>query len=442
MASAANARTSHYLHTGWRSLFFIFTAAFALRIFLLLAMQRRTADLSTPYVNETTSIAASIASGRGFASPFLLAPTGPTSWLSPIFPFLIAEIFRLCGVFTTKSLVVIQILNCFFASITIFPIYALAKRSFGLLTGVLTAWLWVFLPFAWWAPIHDLWDTALSGFLFASVVWATLAIRGSAKIIHWFAYGALWAIAALVNPSVLSVLPFLLAWHVWESGHSRATIRFPSIVLLTCALLLCPWTIRNHRVLGKWIPLRSNFGFELWLGNNPGADDLNSFTQHPLWNPLEAAQFQRQGEIAYIAEKQRQALAYIRSHPGETSRSILRRLGSHWFSVTDRPRANWSAQPLYVKALFLANFLMLFSSGLALLLVLRRSLFEALPYLTVLLIFPIPYYLTHTLVRYRYPLEPILTILAAYGVLQTWLWVAKHLSTHARDGFAILKPIP
>ena len=41
-----------------------------------------------------------------------------------------------------------------------------------------------------------------------------------------------------------------------------------------------------------------------------------------------------------------------------------------------------------------------------------------MPYLVVLLAFPLVYYLTVTLVRYRFPMDPILTILAAYGVSQ------------------------
>ena len=42
---------------------------------------------------------------------------------------------------------------------------------------------------------------------------------------------------------------------------------------------------------------------------------------------------------------------------------------------------------------------------------------SAIPYLTAMLIFPLPYYLTHTLVRYRFPIEPVLSILCAYGLM-------------------------
>lgn len=390
-----------------------------------------------PYVNETTDIAASIAAGRGFASPFPLAHTGATAWVCPLFPYLLAGIFRIWGTFTQNSLLAIQILNCLFASLTIFPIYAAAKRTFGSAAALFSAWLWVFLPFAWWTPIQDIWDTSLTAFLLAAIFWATLVIRYRRGLFSWLAYGALWAVGALVNAAVLSLLPFFFAWLLWQRRDSFSLAR-PSAALLLFFFLLLPWTIRNHRVLGKWILLRSNFGVELWLGNNPAAGDPNSFALHPLWNASEAAEFQRAGEINYAAAKQRAALAYIRTHPAETVRTIAARVGSNWFAVTDRVNAQWSTSPAYVRTLFLANFFMVLFAALGLIVGPHDIRAETLPYWIVVLIFPLPYYLTHTLVRYRFPSEPMVTILAAYGASQLWSWITGR-TLRAPDRSAVLK---
>ena len=40
-----------------------------------------------------------------------------------------------------------------------------------------------------------------------------------------------------------------------------------------------------------------------------------------------------------------------------------------------------------------------------------------MPYLTVLLLFPIVYYITHTFPTYRYPIEPTMLILASYATV-------------------------
>src|SRR5581483_11759740 len=45
---------------------------------------------------ETGSIAASIATGHGFASPFG-TQTGSTAWIGPVYPYLCAAIFKMLG---------------------------------------------------------------------------------------------------------------------------------------------------------------------------------------------------------------------------------------------------------------------------------------------------------------------------------------------------------
>jgi len=436
LAAPANTK-SHPPHRLLFAPLLIAAIAFIFRLALLFFLRQRLTGPSMPYVNETTDIAASIAAGHGFASPFPLAHTGATAWVCPLFPYLIAGIFRVWGTFTQSSLLAIQILDSMFASLTVFPIYAAAKRTFGSAAALFSTWIWVFLPFAWWTPIQDIWDTSLTAFLLAVIFWATLAIRHRRDLFSWLAYGAIWAAGALVNAAVLSLLPFFFAWLLWQRRDSFSLAR-PFAALVLFLFLLLPWTIRNHHALGKWIPLRSNFGVELWLGNNPGAGDPNSFALHPLWNASEAAEFQRVGEINYTAAKQHAALVYIRAHPGETARAIAARVWSNWFAVTDRVNAQWSTAPAYVKALFLANFFMISFAALGLIVVSREIGAEALPYWIAVLIFPLPYYLTHTLVRYRFPIEPIVTILAAYGLLQLWSW-ATGRAPQTPDRSAVLK---
>jgi hypothetical protein len=47
-------------------------------------------------------VARSIASGRGFSSPFFPS-TGPTALMPPFFPYLLACVFRVCGVYTATA---------------------------------------------------------------------------------------------------------------------------------------------------------------------------------------------------------------------------------------------------------------------------------------------------------------------------------------------------
>ena|SRR5580704_3423356 len=83
----------------------IVVLAFALRVLWLWIGQLH-APLPVrpaPFGYETGRIARSIALGKGFSSP-LNVDTGPTIWLTPIYPYLLAGIFKLFGVYTFASM--------------------------------------------------------------------------------------------------------------------------------------------------------------------------------------------------------------------------------------------------------------------------------------------------------------------------------------------------
>ena len=47
--------------------------------------------------------------------------------------------------------------------------------------------------------------------------------------------------------------------------------RNAAILFAAAVLIILPWTIRNHTVHGKWVPIKSTFWVNLWKGNNPNA---------------------------------------------------------------------------------------------------------------------------------------------------------------------------
>jgi dolichyl-phosphate-mannose-protein mannosyltransferase len=405
---------------------FIAAVALALRFAILWWTWHRAAPAETyqPFGFETGRVAESIASGRGFSSPLPLVTTGPTAYLCPIYPYLLAGIFKIWGIYSFRSQVIAQALNCLFATLAIFPIFAIAKRTFGFNEAVFASWLWVVLPNAWHLPIAYVWDTTLTALWFTLVFWATLALRGKSGLARWAGCGAFWAVGALINATILSALPFLFLWLIWRA-HKESTPWFRPVLAAALVFIagVAPWTIRNYRTFGKFIPTRSPFGLVLWIGNNPSEADENSFSMHPIWNPVEAEKFKQMGEIAYASAKKREALAFMRSHPAATVERTAKRIPAYWFQVSDRPYDNLFADPPYIKALFLFNAVYVLFCWLGALLAWRRGKPYAVPYLVVLLIFPLVYYVTDVLVRYRFPIDPILTILAVYGAACALEWL-------------------
>src|SRR5260370_24321545 len=78
---------------------------------------------------ETGRVARSIATGHGFSSPYS-EPTGPTALIPPVYTYLVAGVFKILGVYTTASSLVILPLNNLFSSLTCLPVYLIARRIF------------------------------------------------------------------------------------------------------------------------------------------------------------------------------------------------------------------------------------------------------------------------------------------------------------------------
>lgn len=404
-----------------RSPLVIAIAALVLRLAILYVTWHRAAPaaFTEPYGYETGSVARSISLGHGFSSPLPLLETGPTAWLAPIYPYILAGIFKVWGVYSLKSHLVAQALNCLFSALVVFPIFAIAKRSFGVTTAVLAAWLWVILPNAWHIPIADIWDTTLSALWLALILWMTLALRDRQSLANWAVYGALWAAGALLNPSMLAVMPFLFCWLVWRARkRANSSLWRAAVALAVFALGMAPWTIRNYRVFGKFLPVRSVFGITLWMGNNPIAVGVNSFPMLPTLNLGEAEKFKQTGEVNYARAKGEEALSFIDSHPAIVVRHVLHDFASFWFSVSDRPNGDWRTAPRYVKSLLIANAIMILICWFGIILAWHSANPHFVLYATVLLFFPLVYYLTFSLVRYRFTVDPLITILFAYSISQ------------------------
>lgn len=401
--------------------FFIAGVALTVRLLMLyFSWHEASAANAGPFGYEAGQVAQSIVSGKGFSSPLTLVETGPTAFLSPIYPSLLAGIFKLWGVYTIRSHIAAQALNCLFSALSIFPLYAIAKRTIGELVAVVSSWVWVIFPSAWHAPIADVWDTSVTVFFLTLLVWASLRLRGQSRLEYWLGYGALWAVGVSLNATLIALLPFFLTWLALDLR--RQAVRASKLVFASLFLFvvgLTPWTIRNYSVFGELVPLRSTLGLELWLGNNADESDVRSFSLHPLYNEQEAHSLLTMGEMPYMQLKRRAAVEFMWSHPAVTAGRVAGRVFDFWFAVTDRPENSWSSDRVYLKAFFLFNAVYVLLGWLGLISAWRNDGFFAVAaYAFVILVYPLVYYLTHTLARYRYPVEPFLVVLGVYGSAQ------------------------
>src|SRR5690242_4908233 len=120
------------------------------------------------FAGETGRIARSIVQGNGFSSP-LHADTGPTAWMTPLYPVIVAGVFKLFGVYTKTSAVAMLFLDCLFSALTCIPVFFIAKKSFGNRAAVWAGWAWAFFPYAIFFSADFIWATTLTTLALASL---------------------------------------------------------------------------------------------------------------------------------------------------------------------------------------------------------------------------------------------------------------------------------
>src|SRR3981189_3239865 len=72
----------------------------------------------------------------------------PTALVPPLFPYLLAAVFHMFGLYTAKSAFVILSLDSLLSALTCIPIYLSLKYAAGERPAQLAGWLWVIYPFA------------------------------------------------------------------------------------------------------------------------------------------------------------------------------------------------------------------------------------------------------------------------------------------------------
>ena len=411
-----SAETNRHL---WAQPWFIFFVALVLRLAVvpfLAGDQLNPARDHWVFGWETGRIARSLASGHGIGSP-LFGWTGPTAWMGPVYPSLVAAVFKVFGIYSKASAYVILSLNCLFAALTCLPVHSIARTVFARRTATAATWVWALFPYSFDFSAGLVSNTALNALLFTLAVAMTITLERKLSPRSWAAWGIVWALAGLTEPSLLACLPVAGLWLIYRLRQRGMCWNFfwrPAVAGLAFLILVSPWFVRNERVFGRFIPFRSNFWLVFYQGNTWDTFDLYPDWANPPHNPAEMAEYARVGEIAYMNEKKWQAIAEVREHPARFAWLTLRRIIFTWTGYWNLSPAYRRIEPLTLPNVFVATLLSVLTvSGLFLAFARVRRF--AVLFAWLLLAFPAVYYITHPSMAYRHPLDPLLLALGVHA---------------------------
>jgi 4-amino-4-deoxy-L-arabinose transferase-like glycosyltransferase len=422
----------------------IFWVGFAVRVlYITLAhtYRIRPAEDHFQFGWEAGRIARALITGYGYSDPFAntyLAHTGSTAWLPPLYPLLLAGIFKVFGIFTPASAWVLFAIQSAFSAATSLATYEIAARCFNRRVALWSAWIWALYPAAMQYAVRWPWEMTITTALFSFTLVLALRMRGidscrlevagcqssgaTAKVLggshpatsnlqpatSWLLFGLLWGLIALSNSTLLIFLPVCGIWILMGTWHRPHALRDATLAAIVCLTCIAPWTQRNWQVFHTFIPLRGNLGAELYMGNGPGSNGLLMEYDHPFQAPEQLRLYASMGEVRYVALRGALAKANIAADPVHFAAVVGRRIYFFWAGVPHPADEAW-----YNEVGRTLNFSFISVAGLlGLAFALQRRILAAGLFAWAFLLLPIPYYLVTVHARFRHPLEPLICILA------------------------------
>jgi hypothetical protein len=264
---------------------------------------------------EYLNVAQAMVDGKGFANPFH-DETGPTAWMPPMLPAILAALLWLFQGDRTAVMIVVIVLQLAVLMGTGLLVLALVRQTTHRLGPAVAAAIFVvgllldfFLCFQF---THDVWLVLLAvDLMIASLCWGR-PLERSWKAAAWGAFGGF---CALVNPVVAFTWGIL---SLVTALRHRAWLKL-GVAGLVAALMVAPWTLRNYLIFGTLIPVKSNAGYELYQSQclvPDGLVQVKTFIVHPYTadNP-ERQDYRDRGEIDYVRHKQERFRESVSADP-------------------------------------------------------------------------------------------------------------------------------
>ncbi|MAE45703.1 MAG: hypothetical protein CMJ86_02315 [Planctomycetes bacterium] len=371
-------------------------------------------DPEWSWAYEQGAVAQALLRGDGYSDAFASA-TGPSAWSGPIQPLFLAAAIHLADGINRNTQMLVAVLEALISALIILPLLRLGEGLERPRIGLLAAGLWAVHPLAAYRCVSSPWDGPLVGLLLISFL-ASLAHAGrGAELKSLVKPGVLLGLAALVNPAALALVPAVAVFLI-PRRSLRSAAGALGVLLGTALAVLSPWVIRNALVLGS-PALKMNLGVELFVGNNDAVNGNFNPEFHPSISAHELGLYRELGEQSYGDECMVRARKWIANHPRRFAELCLRRMRIYWLGPSPfeavmlshgasktRDWQGWMKWALH------------FGMGLlgligGLLYRDRRGGFWLIA--GSMGLYPVVYYTTHVIERYRSPLEPLVTFAVA-----------------------------
>ncbi len=276
---AARDRALGLLLRGAKRLSTLSEPRFAVLLIVLAIGPRLVASLALPDALSSDAYwyharAVDLLEGRGYVRPGPIVDGRmamiPTAFWPVGYSAFLAAVYAVVG----ASWRIGVVLNAVLAGAGIFVVYRVARHCVGVVPARVAALLMCACPAL---LARSLLSEPFYGVLLCSAVWWALARRPDWRTA--VGVGVLLAAATYVKVNALPflLLPVFIWWARLQrmpgaAQRMRETVRLAGICALTVGVCCLPWTVRNGKALGAFVPTTTSGGVAMLLGAHDGAD--------------------------------------------------------------------------------------------------------------------------------------------------------------------------
>jgi 4-amino-4-deoxy-L-arabinose transferase-like glycosyltransferase len=266
---------------------------------------------------------------------FSLDPGTPTSQRPPLYPFVLAAIYKGFGI---ENFQAVRLLQAVLSLATVILVYKLGERISGPRVGLWTAGLTAFYPSL----------LVFNNLILTEVLYTFLVIGFCLTVIRAVQTGSfamviqsgVWlggaALCRSAFESFTLVLGLYLLW-AWR-GPIHGRLLAAALPALAAALTISPWAVRNTQLEKTYETIEARSGRHLMLGNYEYTpfyrmwDAISEQGDRTWYSVLEKAEpgssHLTQGQKDKLA--MRYAVTYIRNHPWLTIRRDIIKFFNFW----------------------------------------------------------------------------------------------------------------
>ena len=409
------------------------------------------AEWSDPKGWEPLQVAEGLAAGQGFAwhQPWRWLFDDdprpgffPTAWTEPVYPLVLAFDLKAFGPDGGRRAAVVFQVAC--VMLTAVLTYLVGRRWFGELGGMVASLALLLAPEVSDLPYAQLQTAPIAGLAVIAALWAFLWASDAPSWGRALILGAVLGAAVMTSAPTLAFVPPALAGLLVTGWHDRRrAVRLMAACVLGLVAVAGPWSVRNYLVFRTFIPSRDGLGQiafsgypvlaerfvpgyracgvaggPSWTARGALATVLHTQVNREDRNALDVRGFECvSGEppagYATMNEPQRdreylrRALEFIRTHPRVAAKLAVVKAAVFLF-------LGWSGYLRALTVLAVAGAVLAIRRRAGLAAILAIAGFSSA------YVVGMPYFY-----RYRYPVEPLIALLAGWPVAQLLLVIGR-----------------